>query len=74
MTVLGIMKALFFPSIHLLWGDVKDPVIAAETCRAYNNWMSDFCKANPNRLYGMGIVPLQNIDLAIAEAGRLRHP
>jgi predicted TIM-barrel fold metal-dependent hydrolase len=48
-------------------------VIAAETCRAYNNWMSDFCKENPNRLFGMGIVPLQNIDLAIAEAGRLRQ-
>ena len=52
----SIDQALFFPSIHLLWGDVKDPVIAAETCRAYNNWMSDFCKENPNRLFGMGFV------------------
>jgi len=68
----GIDQALFFPSIHLLWGDVKDPAIAAETCRAYNNWMSDFCKRSPDRLFGMGIVPLQDISLAIAEAGRLR--
>ncbi len=68
----GIDRALFFPSIHLLWGDIKDPLVAAETCRAYNNWMSDFCKTDPARLFGMGIIPLQDIALAIAEAKRLK--
>ncbi|MCZ6503443.1 MAG: amidohydrolase family protein [Gammaproteobacteria bacterium] len=66
-----IDQALFFPSIHLLWGDIRDPEIAAETCRAYNNWMSDFCKVNPHRLFGMGIIPLQDVDLAVAETKRL---
>ena len=68
----GIDKALFFPSIHLLWGDIKDPEVAAETCRAYNDWMSDFCGEDSSRLSGMGIVPLQNIELAVTEAKRLR--
>ncbi len=68
----GIDLALLFPSVHLLWGDVRDPAVAAETCRAYNDWMSDFCKTNPDRLYAVGIVPWQHIDLAIAEAKRLR--
>jgi len=68
----GIDLALFFPSIHLLWGDIQDPAVAAETCRAYNDWMSDFCRTNPSRLFGMGIVPLQDIDLAVAEVKRLR--
>ncbi len=68
----GIDLALLFPSVHLLWGDIKSPEVAAETCRAYNNWMADFCKTDPGRLFGMGIVPLQDIDLAIAEAKRLR--
>ena len=67
----GIDQALLFPSIHLLWGDIRDPEVAAETCRAYNNWMSDFCREDPARLYGMGIVPLQDVDLAVAEAKRL---
>ncbi len=67
-----IDQALFFPSIHLLWGDVKDPKVAAETCRAYNNWMSDFCKVAPDKLFGMAIVPLQDIELAVAEAKRLK--
>ena len=72
MTQEGIDKALFFPSIHLLWGDIKDPEVAAETCRAYNDWMSDFCGRDSSRLAGMGIVPLQNLDLAVTEAKRLR--
>lgn len=68
----GIDRALFFPSIHLLWGDIHDPQVAAETCRAYNDWMSDFCRENPERLFAMGIVPLQSPELAVAEARRLR--
>jgi len=67
----GIDQALLFPSIHLLWGDIREPDVAAETCRAYNNWISDFCKERPGRLFGMGIVPLQDVDLAAAEAKRL---
>ena len=67
----GIDQALLFPSIHLLWGDICDPEISGETCRAYNDWMSDFCKQSPTRLFGMGIVPLQDVDLAVAEAKRL---
>ena len=68
----GIDQALFFPSIHLLWGDIEDPAVAAETCRAYNDWMADFCKVDPKRLFGMGIVPLQDPELAVREAKRLR--
>ena len=66
-----IDQALFFPSIHLLYGDIRDPEVAAETCRAYNDWMSDFCRAEPSRLFGMGILPMQEISLAIREAKRL---
>ncbi|HXK26378.1 MAG TPA: amidohydrolase family protein, partial [Myxococcota bacterium] len=67
----GIDQALLFPSIHLLWGDIRDAEIAAETCRAYNDWISDFCQEDPSRLFAMGIVPLQDVSLAVAEAKRL---
>jgi predicted TIM-barrel fold metal-dependent hydrolase len=66
-----IDQALFFPSIHLLYGDIQDPLVAAETCRAYNDWMSDFCRTEPGRLFGMAIIPMQDPVLAIREAKRL---
>ena len=67
----GIDRALLFPTIYLLWGDVRDPRVAAATCRAYNAWIGDFCRHEPARLFGMGIVPLQDVGLAVAEARRL---
>ena len=67
----GIDQALLFPSVYLLYGDIRDPEVAAETCRAYNDWISDFCKEGPTRLFGVGLVPLHDVDLAVAEAGRL---
>ncbi len=66
-----IDRALLFPSIYLLWGDIRDPRVAAATCRAYNDWIADFCRYDPVRLFGMGIVPLQDVELAVVEARRL---
>ena len=36
----------------------------------YNNWLRDYCATAPTRLYGVGLVPLQDIDAAIAEMRR----
>ena len=36
MTAEGIDEACFFPSIYLLYGDIRDPEVAAASCRAYN--------------------------------------
>ena len=33
---------------------------------AYNNWLADFCATDPKRLVGVGYVPMQNVDEAIA--------
>ena len=33
--------------------------------------MSDFCRAEPSRLFGVGILPLQDVGLAVQEAERL---
>ncbi|MFN0026706.1 MAG: amidohydrolase family protein [Acidimicrobiales bacterium] len=63
----GLDKALFFPSLWLLSGDVADGAAAAASARAYNRWMADFVSVDRNRLYGMAVCPLQDVDLAVAE-------
>jgi predicted TIM-barrel fold metal-dependent hydrolase len=67
----GIDRALLFPSLYLLWGDIRDPRVAAATCRAYNDWIADFCRYDSARLFALGIVPLQDVELAVREARRL---
>ena len=67
----GVQRAFLFPTIYLLWGDIADPRTAAAACRAYNRWMADFCRRDPARLYGVGIVPLQDVELAARETERI---
>ncbi|MCL0102335.1 amidohydrolase [Dehalococcoidia bacterium] len=40
--------------------------------RAYNDWLANFCKTHPDRLVGIGEIPTYDIDLAVAEATRVR--
>lgn len=63
----GLAAALMFPSLHLLSGDIRDGDVAAANARAYNRWMVDFVSENPDRLFGMGVCPLQSVDAAVAE-------
>lgn len=59
--------ALMFPSIDLLAGDISRPDVAAANARAYNRWMADFIAEDRDRLFGMGVCPLQSVDAAVAE-------
>lgn len=63
----GLDRAVCFPSLWLLSGDIDDGDVAAASARAYNRWMADFVAADPERLHGMGVCPLQDVDAAVAE-------
>src|SRR5215831_4642760 len=64
----GIDVAVLYPTAMLSWVEEADLFGAA--CRAYNRWLADYCSAAPSRLYGVGMVPVQDNDAAIAE---MRH-
>jgi predicted TIM-barrel fold metal-dependent hydrolase len=51
----------------LFAGSVQDPRLAAAMCRGYNRWLADYCKPYPDRLFGIAMLPMQSIDLAVAE-------
>src|SRR5438876_2155245 len=63
----GIAAAFLYPSIGLFSGAVSDPQLAAAMCRAYNLWLADYCKPYPDRLFGVAMLPMQSVELAIAE-------
>ena len=35
--------------------------------RAYNRWLADYCKPYPDRLFGVAMLPLHSVELAIEE-------
>jgi predicted TIM-barrel fold metal-dependent hydrolase len=63
----GIDAAFLYPSIGLFAGAVTDPPTAAAMSRAYNRWLADYCKPYPDRLFGVAMIPMQSVDLAIEE-------
>ncbi len=72
MDAIGVDQALLYPTWFAEgFPLVKDPDVAYALARAYNNWIADFCKAAPERLFAAAILPLQNMDFALEELHRI---
>lgn len=66
----GIEAGMLFPSAALYLPSVEEEPYAVALCRAYNNWLFDYSRADPKRLFGVGIIPVQDIRAAVEEARR----
>src|SRR4051794_35671671 len=66
----GIDMAVLYPTSGLAIGKIYEPDYAVALCKAYNNWLHDYCNTDPNRLKGVAILPLQDIDAAVKELRR----
>ena len=67
----AIDAAFLFPSLGLRLGAIREPAFAAAACRAYNRWLAEeYCAPYPDRLFGVAMLPMQSIELAIEE---MRH-
>jgi uncharacterized protein len=63
----GIDAAFLYPSLGLFSGAIQDPELAAATCRGYNRWLADYCSPYPDRLFGVAMLPMQDVGMAIRE-------
>lgn len=63
----GIDAAFLYPSLGLFAGAITDPQLAAASSRAYNRWLAEYCSPYPDRLFGVAMLPMQSIQLAIEE-------
>ena len=72
MDVEGIDVAVLYPTrgLQALSEGDMEPRFAAALARAYNNWLHDFCSADPARLLGAGMVSPFDVDEAVAEVRR----
>src|SRR5512139_3494916 len=68
----GIDVAVLYPSrgLNLLSVPDLEPAFAAALARAYNDWLYDFCRADPPKMIGAGMISPFDIDRAIQEAER----
>ena len=70
---LGINHAFLYPTIGL-WLFAIDTMpwqLAGAFVRAYNNWLRDFCKYDPQILKGVGAINLHNPEEMVSELQRI---
>src|SRR5207244_3023421 len=65
----GVATQVIFGPIFQISTD--DPVLRAACYRVYNDWLLDFCKAAPDRLIGLPMLP-ETPEGALAELERVR--
>ena len=66
----GIDQAVLFPSVGLYFWALDDAAAAVDIAVAYNDWLSSYCQADPGRLFGAAMLPMQDPDAAARELRR----
>ena len=70
MDIEGIDIAVLYGVVSLGFYAMRTASSPSRCCRAYNDWLADYCAADPSRLKGTPALPLEWIDDACAEAER----
>jgi predicted TIM-barrel fold metal-dependent hydrolase len=66
----GVWGACLQPSQGLFWYRLPDSELLSALCRAYNGWITDFCRAAPGRFKGIGMLNVDDVDDACQELER----
>lgn len=73
MSVDGVVGEVLYPTHALRLLGLDDVELEEASCRVYNDWLIDYCSAAPDRLVGLALISMYNIDNAIAEMQRCRE-
>jgi predicted TIM-barrel fold metal-dependent hydrolase len=67
-----IEQAVLYPTMLLGLPALDDAEFAEVQANAYNEWLADYCRAAPTRLFGVAVVPHQDVARAVRTIGRAR--
>lgn len=72
----GIDAEVMYPCMvggPTLWRNIKDDAPYKAVVRGYNDWLAEeYCSYNRERLIGLGVIPMTNIDDAVAELQHIK--
>jgi predicted TIM-barrel fold metal-dependent hydrolase len=72
MTADGVSAEVLYPTHGLKCLSLDDRELEAACCRVYNDWLIDYCSAAPERLIGIAMLSMYDIDDAVKELERCR--
>lgn len=66
----GIDVQVIYGTLNLMFSSILDKDFGIAMCRAYNNYMAEDCRPYGDRLKPIGVIPLQDVDVAVQEMER----
>jgi len=72
MEIDGVSGEVLYPSLGLGLFCVEDAALQEACFRVYNDWIIDYCKGAPERLFGIALISVYDMDHAVAELERCK--
>ena len=69
-TLDGIVGEVMYPSLNMFTFAIKDRDVVSAVFERHNDWVFDYCSANPERLIGIGCLGLPDVEIALQEMKR----
>ena len=66
----GIDVDVLYPTQGLFLYSVPDSELLTSLCRAYNDWLAEFCHAFPHRLKGIAMLNIDDVSAGVRELER----
>ncbi|PON19896.1 hypothetical protein C2W62_00335 [Candidatus Entotheonella serta] len=70
MKIDGVSGEVLYPSQGLFYFKVEDSKLQEAIFRTYNDWLAEFCQTNPQRLKGLAMISLDDVQSGIREMER----
>lgn len=67
----GVTFEVMYPSMTLPMFGIPDTELQQVVFVAYNDWIAEFASYDPQRMLGVGVVSVDDIDAAVAELNRI---
>ncbi|MGE5304379.1 MAG: amidohydrolase family protein [Alphaproteobacteria bacterium] len=68
----GVLAEVLYPSLGLGLFCIEDATLQEALFHAYNDWLMDYCSKVPDKLFGIALISMFNIENAIAEMERCK--
>lgn len=70
MDIDGVDGEILYPTLGLGLFGLEDAAVQERAFERYNSWLGDFCNVNPDKLFGIGLISVYDIDSAVKELER----
>jgi predicted TIM-barrel fold metal-dependent hydrolase len=66
----GVSAEVLYSTLGMRLFRMTDAALQRAFFRVYNDWLAEFCRHDPRRLHGLGLISLWDVDAGVAELER----